>query len=76
MRRKHHALLDGARATLLESTGCVVYAEGERTIAMLGTHDLVCVAVDDAILVCPKHRVEDLKSLVQQLRDEGREDLL
>ncbi len=70
------ALMDGAKATLLDARDCVVYGEGERMIAMLGTHDLVCVAVGDAVLVCPKHRIDDMKSLVQQLRDEGRDDLL
>ena len=69
-------LMDGAEATMLDARDCVVYAEGERTVALLGTHDLVCVAVDDAVLVCPKHRIDDMKSLVQKLRDERRENLL
>lgn len=70
------ALFDGADSSLLDARDCVVYAEGPRTVALLGTNDLVCVAVGDAVLVCPKHRIDDMKSLVQQLRDEGRDALL
>lgn len=69
-------LMDGASASMLDARDCVVYAEGKRTVALLGTHDLVCVAVGDAVLVSPKHRIDDMKSLVQQLRDEQRDELL
>jgi mannose-1-phosphate guanylyltransferase len=66
----------GARTFLEDTTGCVVYGEGRRTISLFGAKDLVVVAVDDAVLVCPKDRAEDLKTLIQALRDAGREDLL
>ncbi len=54
----------------------MVYGEGDRTISLFGATDLVVVAVDDAVLVCPKERAEDLKSLVEALRSAGRQDLL
>jgi mannose-1-phosphate guanylyltransferase len=57
----------GAAALLEQSERCTVYAEGDRTIALFGTADLVVVAVDDAVLVCPRHRAEELKQLVRQL---------
>ena len=66
----------GAQAFLEDSTGCLVYGEGNRTISLFGATDLVVVAVDDAVLVCPKDRAEDLKSLVEALRSAGRTDLL
>lgn len=66
----------GARAFLHDTTGCVVYGEGGRTISLFGARDLLVVAVDDAILVCPKDRAEELKTLVDALRAAGRDDLL
>ena len=66
----------GADTFLHDSTGCLVYGEGERTISLFGASDLVVVAVNDAVLVCPKDRAEDLKTLVEALRSAGRDDLL
>lgn len=66
----------GASAVLLRSSDNVVYAEGKRTIALLGVKDLVVVAVDDAVLVCPKDRAQDVKAILEQLKAEGRTELL
>ncbi len=45
-------------------------------IAALGVKDLVIVHADGAILVCPKNRAQDVKLIVDRLRDIGRLDLL
>lgn len=63
-------------ALQLQSRDNVVYAEGARTVALFGVHDLVVVAVDDVVLVCPKDKAADLKQLVEHVRQHGREDLL
>jgi mannose-1-phosphate guanylyltransferase len=65
-----------SEALQLGSRGNVVYAEGARTVALFGVHDLVVVAVDDVVLVCPKAKAADLKQLVEHVRASGREDLL
>jgi mannose-1-phosphate guanylyltransferase len=71
------AVLDGGAARVVcDSTGNVVYAEGARTVALFGVRDLVVVAVDDAVMVCPKDRAADLKRLVERIKAEGRDDLL
>lgn len=72
----HLSLHDGAAATALASRDNIVYAEGRRTVALLGVSDLVVVAVGDAVLVCPKDRAAGLKELIEHLRAEGRADLL
>ncbi|MGE3175697.1 MAG: mannose-1-phosphate guanylyltransferase [Planctomycetota bacterium] len=71
-----HVLHGGAAQVACESADNVVYAEGARTVALFGVRDLVVVAVDDAVLVCPKDRAGDLKTLVERVRAEGRTDLL
>ncbi|HEB53999.1 MAG TPA: mannose-1-phosphate guanylyltransferase [bacterium] len=72
----HLSLHDGAAATLLESHGNIVYAEGRRTVALFGVEGLVVAAVGDAVLVCPKEQAADLKRLVERLRAEQHTDLL
>ncbi len=68
--------IDGASHVACESRDNIVYAEGKRTVALFGVRDLVVVAVGDAVLVCPKDRAADLKVLVEQVKAEGRKDLL
>lgn len=73
----NHALLTrGASQLHVDSKDNLIYAEGPRTIALFGVHDLVVVAVDDAVLVCPRDRAADLKLVVERLRRDGRTDLL
>lgn len=69
-------LAKGAAQIALQSRDNIVYAEGSRTVALFGVHDLVVVAVGDAVLVCPKDRAGDLKVLVEHVRSQGRADLL
>jgi mannose-1-phosphate guanylyltransferase len=72
----HRSLHDGADAVTVGSSGNVVYAEGRRTVALLGVEDMVVATVGDAVLVCPKARADELKQLIQALKAKGREDLL
>ena len=66
----------GADALHEDARNCVVYAEGARTVSLFGVEDLVVVAVDDAVLVCSKDRAEELKVLVERIRQSGRQHLL
>jgi len=69
-------LHDGAQHIALHSTNNTVYAEGQRTVALFGAENLVVVAVDDAVLVCPSDKADELKLLVAHVRQLGRADLL
>lgn len=71
-----HLLTDGAQLSTAASEDNIVYATGDRTVALFGCKDLVVVAVDDAVLVCPKRKADDLKVMVQRLKESGRTDLL
>jgi mannose-1-phosphate guanylyltransferase/mannose-6-phosphate isomerase len=55
----------------LDSKGCIVHAEGRLT-AVLGVEDLIVVTTPDAVLVLPRARAEDVKTLVAELRQKGR----
>lgn len=59
----------------VEAAGNVVWAPG-RTVALVGVRDLVVVATDDAILVVPRDRAQQVRQVVQELKARGRDDLL
>ena len=54
----------------LESRNTLALAEGGRPIALLGTENLVVVDTPDALLVCPKNRVQEVKKLMGVLPKE------
>lgn len=53
---------------LRDSTGSVVIANGGRLVCALGMTDVVVVDTPDALLVCPRDRVQDVKQLVDDLK--------
>lgn len=59
----------------VDSSGCVLYSSGA-TIAALGVKDLVVVQTPDAILVCPKDRAQEVRKIVDLLRQSRRDNLL
>lgn len=56
---------------LRESEGLVVVPNSGRLIAALGVRDLIIVDTADAVLVCPRDRAQEVKHLVDELKDQG-----
>jgi mannose-1-phosphate guanylyltransferase/mannose-1-phosphate guanylyltransferase/mannose-6-phosphate isomerase len=56
---------------LMDTTGSYVRSEGILT-AVLGLRDAVVVTTDDAVLVAPRERAQDVKTLVERMRAAGR----
>lgn len=52
--------------------GSYIRSEGA-TIAVNGIDDIVVIATDDALLVADKSRVQDVKSVVDRIRADGRD---
>jgi mannose-1-phosphate guanylyltransferase len=59
----------------LDATGNLLFSDSG-TIAVLGVSGLVVVRTGDAVLVIPKARSQEVRRLVQELADRGREELL
>lgn len=51
----------------LETRSTLIYGNG-RMIATIGLEDLVIVDTDDVLLICPRDRAQDVKTLVAQVR--------
>ena len=55
---------------VLDSSGCLV--RGEKSfIAVLGLKDTIVVEAGDAILVCPRDRSQDVRRILQELKERG-----
>jgi mannose-1-phosphate guanylyltransferase len=59
----------------IDATGNLLFSDAG-TVAVLGVEGLVVVRTGDAVLVMPKHRSQEVRRLVRELGDRGREELL
>lgn len=66
------ARTDPGAAVFLDATGNVATAPPGKVVALLGVHDLVVVDTPDALLVMPRDRAQDVKSIVDVLGALGR----
>lgn len=60
-------------AVLDDCHGCHVHA-GKRLVTAIGLQDTVIIDTDDALLVVPKERAQDIRGIVRQLQEAGRSE--
>ncbi len=61
---------------LVGSKGCFIDARGSRVVAVVGAEDLIVVDTVDAVLVAKKGEAQAVKTIVERLDEDGREDIL
>ncbi len=74
---KNNNILDG-KAVIIDSKDSVIInssMEG-KIVAGLGLDNMVVVVTDDAVLVCPKDRVQEVKKCVEEIRKSGSDNWL
>ena len=59
----------------LDTRDAVIFG-GQRLIATIGLTDVIIVDTDDAVLVCTREREQDVRELVQRLKEMGRNGVL
>ncbi len=59
----------------LDTKNCILYGT-DKLIATIGVQDLIVVQSKDAVLICDKNRAQDVKHIVDQLAQEGKEQYL
>ena len=57
------------------TSGSLLYGN-KRLIATIGLKDLIVVDTDDVVLICPKDRAQDVRSLVAKLKQDQRHEYL
>jgi mannose-1-phosphate guanylyltransferase len=66
----------GADVVAVDARGCLVRAPSDVLVALVGVEDLVVVDTGDCLLVCKKDRAQDVKRVLDILKERGRGDLL
>lgn len=59
--------IDSERATI---------CGGKRLIAAIGVDDMIIVDTDDVLLVCSKNNTQDVKKVIAELKENGRNNLV
>src|SRR5260370_10855320 len=62
-------------AVLIDSKNCMIHSP-HKLVAALGLAGMVGSATQDAILISPKARAQDVKLIVQRLKQEGKTEYL
>jgi mannose-1-phosphate guanylyltransferase len=66
---------DSSAVLSIDSSGLVVTGSDARTYALVGVENIVLVDTGDAVLVTTVERAQDVKKLVDRLKDEGLGEL-
>lgn len=59
----------------LGTKGCLIHSNG-RLVATIGLSDMVIIDTLDALLICPKDKVQEVKEIVEMLKKEKRHEHL
>ncbi|NIN69939.1 MAG: NTP transferase domain-containing protein [Anaerolineae bacterium] len=59
----------------LKTKSSLIYSP-RRLVATVGIEDLIIIDTEDAILVCPRERAQEVKALVERLEEEGWRECL
>lgn len=61
----------------IDSKGNIIYNySNDKLISLVGVEDLIVVNSDDVILILPKDKAQDVKKIVNKLKEQNRADLL
>jgi mannose-1-phosphate guanylyltransferase len=60
----------------IDTHATLVYSDSGRLIATVGLENVLVIDTEDALLIAPRDRAQDVKKLVDELRQRGRTDVL
>ncbi len=60
----------------IDSRGCIVQTTHGKLVALVGVRDLIVVETPDAVLVCDRERGEEVRRVVEILRERGLNEFL
>lgn len=65
---KIHALAINSKNNLIHANG--------RLISLVGVNDMIVVDTDEILMICPKEKSQDVKKLVERLKEEDKKEYL
>ena len=63
------------KRVMIDTENSIICAN-KRLIATVGVQDLIVVETPDAVMVCDRNHAQDVKSIVEELKRQGRTELL
>lgn len=60
----------------LDTRNCLVLGPDNRLVATIGIKDMIVIHTEDAVLVCPRDRAQDVKKIVDKIKEAGLEQYL
>jgi mannose-1-phosphate guanylyltransferase len=74
-----HNNISRGQNILVDTSNCIVINSIENKkmlFAGLGLNDFIVVLTDDAVLVCPKDKVQDIKKCILEIKNQGLSEWL
>ena len=59
----------------IDTQNSVVYSD-EKLVTAVGIKDLIVVSTEDAVMVCPKDRAQDVKNIAEELKEQKKDSYL
>ena len=60
----------------IDTSNCLIIGAEGKVVATIGVQDLIVVDTDDALLICHKDRAQEVKKIVDKLKEVNLEDYL
>lgn len=66
-----------AKNLCIDTENCIINSSSQdRLIATVGVSDLIIVDTEDALMICHRDRAQDVKKIVEELKRQGRNNLV
>lgn len=66
-----HGNIRRGETIAIDTQNSVVYSD-EKLVTAVGIKDLIVVSTEDAVMVCPKDRAQDVKYIVEELKEQNK----
>lgn len=60
----------------IDSYNNLIYSTSQKLIGTIGLKDMIIVETEDALLICPKDRAQEVKEIVSNIKEQGLENFL
>lgn len=75
-KKLHQNVIQGDSVIALDSTGCLVRAQKGKLVVLKDLEDYIIVDENDVLLIFPKSKEQEIKSVTQQINDKFGEQFL
>ena len=71
----HDNVVRHAEHIAIDTANTLVFGR-DRLVATIGLRDMIVIDTGDALLICPKDRAQDVKKVVEELKQQGQQKYL